>query len=116
MNKPLVRDLLSSLGIASNMGSNGVLINRNESIVKAARLPLFRNANDRLVRLRAISQMIRSMKWTPVSKEELKFMLELHRQRYTFGQITVLLWAEHGIARRPTTVRDIVRRHSKASK
>ena len=28
MNKPLVRDLLSSLGIASNMGSNGVLINR----------------------------------------------------------------------------------------
>ena len=116
MNKDLLKRLLDSLGVASNIVTNGVAISRTESVIRASRLPLFRMAVDRQGRLEAISQMINSMKWTPVSKDELKIILQLHRQGHTFGEITVLLWAEYGIARRPTTIRNIIRRHARSDK
>ena len=115
-NKDLLVRLLDSFGIVSNVISNGVGILRTESITRASQLPMFKHAVDRLGRLQEIVQMIGSMKWKPVSEDERRTILHLHGQGHTLGEITSLLWAEFGIARRPSTVRGVIIREAGAGK
>ncbi len=96
--------------IVSNVISNGVGILRTESITRASQLPVLKHAVDRLGRLQEIVEMIASMKWKPVSEDEREIILHLHRQGHTLGEITSLLWAELGIARRPSTVKGVIGR------
>jgi hypothetical protein len=52
--------------------------------------------------------MIAAMKHEKVSEDERHKILEYHKQNFKPGQITALLWAEYGTARRWGTIRKVI--------
>ena len=60
--------------------------------------------------LSSLVEMCSSMTWKPASPAELKTIMHLHREGYTDGEVTALLWAEHRIARGPATFRGAIKR------
>lgn len=115
-NQDLLKRLLEILGIVGKPSSRGIEFQDMESIVTASKMPFFRNATDRRFRLEQIVEMRSSMTWKPVTPDELKTIMHLHREGYTDGEITALLWAEHHIARGPATIRGIIKRQANKKK
>ena len=107
-NKKMLGRILTSLGIEAAHGSNDVQIRRKRALKIASELPLFRHADGRLFRLKEMCTMIAAMKHAKVSDEERKRILEYHRRKFKPSQITSLLWAEYGTARRYATIRKVI--------
>jgi hypothetical protein len=107
-NKEFFQLLLSVFGIDSLDGGTGIVITRKKSLENAANLPLFKYADGRLFRLQELKMMFASMKYTKVSDEERKRILEYHRQGVNSSQIGPLLYAEFGKARRSITIQKVI--------
>jgi len=107
-NKEFLRKLLDIFGIHSVDGGTGIIITRKKSLKIAANLPLFKYADGRLFRLREIIEMITSIKYSKVSEEERKRILEYYRQGIKVNQIGSLLWVDFGKNRRSSTVKKVI--------
>ncbi len=107
----LVR-LLASLGVHASPSPTGVRIRRKEDIRRAEQLPMFRYAVGRQNRLTQLTAMLDSMKRQQVSEKELKTIMDLHRQGFTPGIITEMLWSKYRITRRPTVLARIIKRNN----
>jgi hypothetical protein len=103
--------LLKSLGIKSSKQKSGLLIYTVGAIREASQLPLFKHASGRQGRLEELKSMYEAMKWNPVSNAELSTILDLHKKGYNYSEIASTLWAEYEIARRPTTIKGIIKRN-----
>ncbi len=114
-NKEFLVAVLKSLGIESTIskGANSVFIEKGSEIEKAAKLPFFRFATSRMKKLIELVKMLNSPRSYHASSEEIELIVKLHREGYSSGEIVEILWKEMGVFRRPQTVRDIIKRHSK---
>jgi hypothetical protein len=112
-NKEFIRHVLRILGIESMEYSNGLMISKKRAIEAAARIPIFRNSDGRLNRLRELHRMLSSIRRTRVSSSELEAFMKLHEQGLNSGEIVATLWAENGIIRRPKTIDDAIKRELK---
>ena len=108
-NIEFFRKLLNIFGIYSMDGGTATIISRKKSLQIAAHLPLFKYADGRLFRLREIVEMITSMKYSKVSEEERKRILEYYKQCVKINQIGSLLWVDFGKVRRSSVVKKVVK-------
>ena len=108
-NKEFFQKLLEFFGIHSVDGGTALIITRTKSLQIAANLPLFRYADGRLFRLREIVTMLLSVKYSKVSAEERKRILEYYRQGVKINQIGSLLWVDFGKVRRSSVVKKVIK-------
>jgi len=110
-NEELICRLLKSLGIESTRVKEGVCINRKQSILRAASLPIFRHAETRLSNLSMTAQMIHSQSERQrFSEVEVRRILDLRRRDWSYGRIALQLWREYGISRSPSSIGNFLRR------
>ncbi len=112
-NQEFLMRLLNSLGIEAFSVKSGVTVRKKEAIRRAGQLPMFRHAVARQSRLVELAAMFDSVTRKPASEEEINNIMVLHNQGFSSGQITMKLWREHGIARRPGVIRKIIGRTGK---
>ncbi|MHA1928428.1 MAG: hypothetical protein ACTSV2_07600 [Candidatus Thorarchaeota archaeon] len=110
-NKIFIERLLSSLGINSRRYSNGLSVDLNEAIRRANEIEIFLSAVGKSERLSELVSMLDSMDRKKIQGKEKEIIIRLSNRGLSDGQITSILWAEHGIARRPTTIRGFLKRH-----
>ena len=115
-NKPFIGKLLKSMGIKSGRYSNGVSILTNDAIRRAEAIRMFLIAEGKMGRLTELVAMLDSMVHRKIQGEEKDVIIRLHKDGLTDGQITSMLWADYGIARRPTTIRGFLKRQGVANK
>ncbi len=111
VNGSFIQKLLDSLEIESKPYENGVLISKDEAIRQAERIRMFYVAVGRMRRLSELVIMLASMKWKKIQGNEKETILRLRKRGFTDGEITSFLWAEYGIARRPTTIHAFLKRN-----
>ena len=116
VNKPFIGKLLKSMDIKSGRYSNGVNILTTDAIRRAEAIKIFLAAEGKTRRLTELVAMLDSMVHRKIQGEEKDTIIQLHRRGLTDGQITSTLWAEYGIARRPTTIRGFLKRQGMVSK
>jgi len=113
-NGEFLARLLNSLGVEASPIEKQAAIWKRESILRAARLPMFRHGTGRQSRLLEMAAMLDSMKWKQFSEDEINIIMDLYSQGLVAGQIAMKLWREHGIARRPSVIsRMITRKRNK---
>lgn len=98
-NQQLFRRLLKRIGLHSTIDGRSVVIRKQNEIVKASKIPLFRHTTGRLKRLRDLAKMIRLRQKGRPDDSELEIIKSLYRQGYTAGRIVEYLWYNHEIAR-----------------
>jgi hypothetical protein len=117
VNGNLIQDILETLGINSVKATNGgVEIIRHADIQRAAALPLFRNATERLENLYELCDMLNArLPRKLVSPKEKKIILKLHEKGLSYGKIGLNLWENYGISRSHSTIGRIVRQNKNNS-
>ena len=111
-NQEFIRQLFSSLDIHSSLGKTKVEIKRQDDILRASSLPLFRHAisrkrnHDELCEIFRLFKKDRSRKTVPA--HEMKLIREFHEQGHTPGEIAEKLWTEHRLPRTVASVFKIV--------
>jgi len=114
-NRDFISKLLSTLDIHSNSKKTKVVINRQEDIIKASSLPLFRHATSRKRNHDELCKIIGLLDRShgKVPERDRKIIMKLHNQGFSFGEITEKLWFDYGIARSTSSVERIVSRHNR---
>jgi hypothetical protein len=114
-NQEFIKRLLSTFNINSNLKPTKVVINRQEDILRANNLPLFRHAASRKRNHEELCKIISLLgkNHGRVPEEDRKIILKLHKSGLTPGEITENLWFDYGIARSTSSIEGIVRRHKK---
>ncbi|MHA1881912.1 MAG: hypothetical protein ACTSUO_02575 [Candidatus Thorarchaeota archaeon] len=112
-NKEFLKKLFGTFGISSRFSSENVIVGRHNEILKAKKIPLFRNASGRQKRLDELSKIITSLKPRKAEGKELALILDLFRKGHTPGEITEILWFEYGIARSPYSIYKILERQER---
>ncbi|TFH06110.1 MAG: hypothetical protein E4H14_11460 [Candidatus Thorarchaeota archaeon] len=98
-----IRQLLKSLGIQSNGYSGEVRITRKEDIKKIGDF-MFKHALTRQDELQNLCKRIENVRKTPYFKEEIQLMISLRKKGISFGRISEVLWEQHEISRRPSSL------------
>lgn len=83
------------------------------ALTKAEQLPMFKHAAGRQNRLSQLIEMQNTQTGKWISGEEKKIIMELHREGFSGGRISEVLWNTYGIARRSVTINIFVKRQNK---
>ncbi|TFF86652.1 hypothetical protein EU519_01090 [Candidatus Thorarchaeota archaeon] len=107
--------LLESVGIESTIDDDRARIKKQNEILKARDLPLFRFASGRQ---QILEDMCEIIKLKPkgrqhVSEDERKLIMDMHNSGLKIGEIVEKLWREHGLPRTTAMVDTLVRREKK---
>ena len=114
-NQEFFAELLASIGIESTTGDKRTRIKKQDEILKARELPLFKFATGRQ---QILDDMCNIIKLKPkrrhrIPEEEKKLVMELYRAGLKPGKIVEILWHEYGLARTTDMIYTLIRREHK---
>jgi len=105
-NQKFIVELLKTFKIKSRIDGDAVVIINNMSLLKAARIPIFKYAEGRTIKLNKIVQMIENPQKSGNGSDIRirRKIIELKKQGYPAGVISEAIFDEFGIGVHPSSI------------